>query len=136
MNTSSDFPPPDPVRDPERLLRAGLRRTTDDFEARFDALQRSLGKETAPRTAWPGWFALRHRPRAWWTAFGIGAAALVMVAVMIMRPLAPPDGPAGDVAAFADVFALDDALRPALPLADSETLHAVLLIPIQPGDRS
>lgn len=114
---------PDP--DPERLLRARLRETTPEFEARFDALHRRLAHEPRP-SAWftrPSWLV---RPAG---RFGLGvtAVAVLVVAVWLVRP--GPDSAARAAAAYGDLVVLDDTLHDALPLIDAEIIETLLLMP-------
>lgn len=130
---SSDSSSTDPWHDPERLLGAGLRATTPGFEARFDALLGDLAAHPA-RGGWRAWFTAWGGRRTLWAAAGVGAAAALVLVTTRPRPAATPS--AVDLDAYADVFALEEALRPALPLTDADTLNAVLVMPLHQEDHS
>ena len=101
-----------------RHLRTGLRDTTPEFEARFDALRRRLA-QAGPRRARFG------LGRAWIGA-GVGAAVAAAIVVFVMRPGSSPDF---DSAAFGELVAMDEVLRQALVLANDDTREAVLFLP-------
>jgi hypothetical protein len=122
MKTSRDTSP-GPRPDPEDLLRARIRDTSPEFEARFDALRRRLAQEPRP-TVWREWFV---RP------FGRGAlvfaSAVVLVIVLVLfRP--GPDVVTGPTQGYDELVVLDETLRDAMPLIDTETLEILLQMPL------
>lgn len=122
----------DPV-DPERLLARGLRDTTPEFEARFDALCRRLANEPARRSLLDHLVAI-VRGHPLWVA-GMAAAALAL-AVSVVRDTSR-SGAIDDARWYAEAVALDDALRGALVLGDVESREAVTLMPVEfPGGGS
>jgi hypothetical protein len=115
MNESSPRPPSDAeIND---LLAARLRRTSPEFEQRWRELRGGFG---SPRPA--------RRPLAvrWllWTGFGAAAAAALGLALLPPRP-ATSTSPA-TAAVIEELFTLDEALKPALALLDSENREALL----------
>lgn len=118
--------PPNPRPDPEHLLQARIRDASPEFEARFDALRRRLANEPRP-SVWREWFV---RP------FGRGAlvfasAAALVIALFLFRPGA--DVAAGPTHDYSELVVLDEALRDAMPLIDSETLEILLQMPLDSG---
>jgi hypothetical protein len=124
MKPSSNQPPSD---GPERLLSARLRETTPAFEARFNELRRRLANE--PRRA-SGLFG--YGWLSWPAMAGTGAALALAVAIYLGLPRQLQ--PAGNgltweqAEAYGELTGLDEALRPALPLTDSEMLAALTLL--------
>jgi hypothetical protein len=117
--------------DPERLLRSRLRDTTPEFEARFDDLRRRLAQQP-PRSAW------RDRLAPWfgWRGALAGLAAGTIAVAVLVLPTRPSGLSPSELAGYDELFALDDALRDALPVADAETIEALLLIPTETGGQS
>lgn len=128
-----NHPESEDPNEPERLLTRGLRATTPEFEARFDALRRRLANEPARRSLLEHLVAVVRGHPLW--AAGTAAAALAL-AVLVVRDTAP--GEAFDEARwYAEAVALDDALRGALVLGDAESREAVTLMPVEfPGGGS
>ncbi len=121
-----DFP--DNPDGTERQLRARLRSTTPEFEARFDELRRQLAHEPRrqPQRIWfYSWFTVRP---AWAGA----ALAACIVALFAYRSTPPKPLPKAEAAAYGELLALNDTLRTALPLTDPETLDAMLELPLSP----
>ena len=98
--------------DAEALLRPRLRATTPEFERRWLDLKRELRSAPAPRRnpRWHGW--------AW-----------------VVAPLAA-GAAAASLAAYEDLFRLDEALRSALPLSDSANLDDLNAVSGQVRDPS
>ena len=128
MNSIENSPPHEPT-DPERLLRARLRNTTPEFEARFDDLRRRLAQEPAG-SSWQR-FWNRFSARGAWIPAATAIAAIVVVVALFwpsrsaVRPLTP-----AQQAAYGHIVELDDALRDAGLLTDPELLEALLLMPV------
>jgi hypothetical protein len=122
MKTPQDNSP-SPRPDPEDLLRARIRDTSPEFEARFDVLRRRLANEPRP-SAWREWFV---RPFSRGALVFASAAALV-IALFLFRPGA--DVAAGHTQDYSELVALDDTLRDAMALIDSETLDILLQMPL------
>ncbi len=123
-------PTPPDAHDPEALLRSGLRDTTPEFERRWTDLKRDLRREPAPR---------RGFARHWWWSLVPAGAAAAAVWLLVLTPDRPGrnDGPsAAELAAYGELFALDDALRGALPLTDNEAVGDLLLIPTPNANHS
>lgn len=119
---------PDPTsqfdpNDPERLLRTRLRTTTPEFERRFDDLRRQLAQEPKPSEAmwpWTSWVTQ-------WRFIGVAAvmAAFVVGIISFQTTRHPPSSNV----TFGELLALNDTLEGAIPLTDTETRTAVLLLP-------
>lgn len=126
----------DPL-EPERLLARGLRDTTPEFEARFDALRRRLAHEPARR----GFFdriAVLLRGRVLWLGAATAAAAVALaVALVQVRSPRHESGLAQETQWFAEMVALDESLRGALVLAEADAREVVSLMPLEtPGGGS
>lgn len=109
--------------DPERLLRTRLRRTTPEFERRFDDLRRQLAQEPNPTEAmwpWASWITQ-------WRFIGVAAvmAALVVGSISFQTTRHA----SSSNVTFGELLALNDTLESAMPLTDTETRTAVLLLP-------
>lgn len=122
MNKTDPDSQSDP-NDPERLLHTRLRRTTPEFERRFDDLRRQLAQEPNPRDPswpWTSWVAQ-------WRFIG---AAVIMAAFVVgyISFQTTRCAPSSD-ATFGELLALNDTLESAMPLTDTETRTAVLLLP-------
>lgn len=126
----SPLQPSEPL-DPERLLRAGLRATTPEFEARFDDLRRRLAQEPAHRRNWllDSLHLLGRHPAS---AFAAAAVAALVIVSVVVNPAPSARGLAAEqMEAFGAIVELDDALQGALPLTDRELLEAILLMPVE-----
>ena len=115
------FDNPASPHDPEVLLRSGLRDTTPDFERRWTNLKRELRSRPAPRASanWRHW---------WWAAVPAGGA-LVLALVLVFQPAHSPVATPTELAAYEELFRLEDELHPALPLSESTMLDDLLAMP-------
>lgn len=137
MNNAFPDASPSSPDDTERLLRARIRETTPEFEARFESLRRRLAHEP-PRPTWRAWLGAWFRPLSPLTV-SLAAAAAALVFVLVLNVTLSRRGELSEreLAAFGELVALDDTLRAGLVIADAETLDALLLMPIdENGGRS
>lgn len=123
--------PPDnplPPEDPEALLRFGLRDTTPDFERRWANLKRELRKRPVPLAAadWRHW---------WWVALP-ASGALVLALVLVTQTGHSPSPTPTELAAYEELFRLEDELQPALPLSERTLLDVLLAMPAPSLDPS
>ena len=109
---------PEPSDDElNRLLASRLKRTSPEFEQRWRELRASFTRP-APRR-WLPWTRVLGWP-------GLATAALAALTVVVVLR-SPRPGPANPGPAdFEELFALDAALAPALPLLEAENREAVL----------
>lgn len=131
MKQRNSPPSPSPEEIETQLAR-GLRGTSPDLEARFEALQARLRVE-ASEQAKTVWF-----PRGF-ARVSLAAAAALTFALISLPWLAQP--PTGDSTAFADavlspvhlqeMLALDATLQPARLLLDTELLLAFMEMPYE-----
>jgi hypothetical protein len=122
MKSSPHLTPED--HELEQLLARRYRETSPEFEARWVDLKRVLRQ--TPKS--PGWHFQPWRYAGWLGGLGI-AAAIVMV-VQLSRPPSPhPSSATTLTPQLAELFAMDAALSPALPLLDEENRTVLLHLP-------
>jgi hypothetical protein len=123
----SDSHAPD---DPEHLIARGLRDTTPEFEVRFDAMRRRLAQEPPRRGLIE---RLGEAMRGHRALTGAAAAATVALVIIAVRTGAPHEAQALQDGQrwYADMLALDESLRGAVPLADAETREVVSSISLE-----
>ncbi|HQF37509.1 MAG TPA: hypothetical protein PK322_00160 [Opitutaceae bacterium] len=114
--------------DPEVLLRSGLRDTTPEFEHRWTTLKRRLRTKPVPRRSYaPGW---------WWGLVSAGITFAVILFVLRPQYPAPRPMPIAELAAYEELFRLEDELHPALPLSENTMLDDLLAMPTPSLDPS
>ncbi|PTY06161.1 hypothetical protein DB347_11965 [Opitutaceae bacterium EW11] len=115
--------------DPESLLGARLRTVRPELDRRFEEMRRDLAR-TPRRPAWLEWLAARSPAQLGWAA---AAAIVVAAGTVVFRPATQSGGaPDFDPAEYGELLSLNDALAPALPLADRDLRSAVIEMPVSP----
>jgi hypothetical protein len=118
---NADHHPMPDDRELDRLLARRYVETSPEFEARWVDLKRVL-RQAPKRHTWQF-----HPWRfAGWLG-GLGVAAAIVMVVQFSRPASPPLSPPATITPqLAELFAMDAALNPALPLLDADNRTVLL----------
>ena len=115
--------------DPERLLKAGLKDTTPEFERRWTDLKREL------RNTPQGDARLFSNQWAWWALPSLISTGLLGFIIYINMGK-PHSLPPNQIADFVQLLELEGKLREALPLTDPDLTDTILLIPLPKEEHS